>query len=275
MGRLLIPSGGAGGSSGDCTATKSDVLKGVTAITSDSDDEPVFGTLELTGNITAADIRKGKTGYSTDPKNKISGQMKEISGKTVTPSTTQVVAVEANTFVTGDVSIPAFELPAANIVKKNALYKLYGKSVRGEFSGIVIDPTDLYNRGQNVLNWGGSYVELNSGEITFEQHRISGSSSNSISASKTFDFNGFTKIVIECNLEFWWSGGATSKILALLYAQGTSGSIANVAISSGTIKSITIPFSRNAVWAPRIGFMCDESTAEYQMQGAIYRIYAA
>lgn len=38
--------GGGGGSSEDCTATKSKVLEGYTAITSDSNDEPVSGTMK-------------------------------------------------------------------------------------------------------------------------------------------------------------------------------------------------------------------------------------
>lgn len=196
MGRLLIPSGGAGGSSGDCTATKSDVLKGVTAITSDSNDERAFGTLELTGNITAADIRKGKTGYSTDPKNKISGQMKEISGKTVTPSTTQVVAVEANTFVTGNIFIPSFKLPAANIIKKNEVYELYGKSVRGTFSGFVPDETDLYIRGNNVAGWSNWYsgndnVSFDTGQISIE------GDSWRIYTAKRINMAGSSKLNIE------------------------------------------------------------------------------
>lgn len=103
----FYPSGGGGGASGsdDCTATAGDLLKDTTAILSGSDDEPVqgtleltgdaqtgdvlknkgfynvnakiksIGTLELTGNMTAGDLLAGKTGYATDPKTKINGSM--------------------------------------------------------------------------------------------------------------------------------------------------------------------------------------------------------
>lgn len=47
MAKAIICSGGGGGSgSDDCTATRSRVLEGYTAITQDSDDEPAEGTIE-------------------------------------------------------------------------------------------------------------------------------------------------------------------------------------------------------------------------------------
>ncbi|GEM_PF-4366900 len=46
--------GGAGAGSDDCTATSADVIKGKTAVTSDSDDEPISGTIEERSGYTAA-----------------------------------------------------------------------------------------------------------------------------------------------------------------------------------------------------------------------------
>jgi len=42
---ILMAGGGAGTGSDDCTATKAMVLQGYTAVTSESDDEAVAGTL--------------------------------------------------------------------------------------------------------------------------------------------------------------------------------------------------------------------------------------
>lgn len=75
MSEILIPGGASGAGSDDCTATANDVIKGKTAIVSGSDDEPVVGTLALSGNATAAFVYTGKTFYSTDPKTKLTGTM--------------------------------------------------------------------------------------------------------------------------------------------------------------------------------------------------------
>ena len=50
MAEAILMSGGVGGvSSDDVTATKNQVLQGVTALTSDSDDEPIQGTIPVRG----------------------------------------------------------------------------------------------------------------------------------------------------------------------------------------------------------------------------------
>jgi hypothetical protein len=76
MGKLWISgSGGAGSGSDECTASKLEVLKGYSAITSDSDDEVIQGTLELTADASDGQVLSGKTYYNTNPKNKRTGTM--------------------------------------------------------------------------------------------------------------------------------------------------------------------------------------------------------
>lgn len=83
MGKVWMPGGGGGGTTSDeLTATKGDVLKGKTAVTSDSDDEAITGTLELTGNAGDGDVLAGKGYYNTDPKTKRTGTMADKSGTT-------------------------------------------------------------------------------------------------------------------------------------------------------------------------------------------------
>ena len=76
MGNILMTgSGGGGAGSDDCTATAAELLKGYTGILKGSDDEPVQGILELTGNAQAAHVLNGETFYSNDAKTKHTGNM--------------------------------------------------------------------------------------------------------------------------------------------------------------------------------------------------------
>lgn len=76
MGKVIIAGGGGSGAGSDeCTASKSEVLKGYKAITSDSDDEVVEGTLELTGDVSDSQVLEGKTYYNSNPKIKRTGSM--------------------------------------------------------------------------------------------------------------------------------------------------------------------------------------------------------
>lgn len=57
MAKAIIASGGGGGAGSDeCTATKNDVVQGFTAITSESDDEPIEGTLVDRGDEEVTDL---------------------------------------------------------------------------------------------------------------------------------------------------------------------------------------------------------------------------
>ena len=67
--------GGGGVSSDELTAARGDVLKGKTAVTSDSNDEPVEGTLELIGDAADSHVLTGKTYYNKDPKTRRTGTM--------------------------------------------------------------------------------------------------------------------------------------------------------------------------------------------------------
>lgn len=76
MAKAVIMGGGGGGvSSDELTAARGDVLKGKTAVTSDSSDEPAEGTLELTGDAADSHVLSGKTYYNKDPKTRRTGTM--------------------------------------------------------------------------------------------------------------------------------------------------------------------------------------------------------
>ena len=71
--------GGGGVTSEDVTVTRADIPAGLTAVTSDSDDEVVTGTMTLTGNSGTGDVIKGKTFYNTNYKTKLTGTL-ELTG---------------------------------------------------------------------------------------------------------------------------------------------------------------------------------------------------
>nr|WP_314460749.1 hypothetical protein [uncultured Clostridium sp.] len=76
MGKVIITGGGGSGAGSDeCTATRAELLKGYTAVTGDTDDEALEGTLELTGDAADSQVLTGKTYYNTNPKNKRTGSM--------------------------------------------------------------------------------------------------------------------------------------------------------------------------------------------------------
>lgn len=99
MGELFINVSGGGGISDDITARQNDVLKGKTAITSDSDDEIVEGTLELTGNAAVGHVEVGKTFYNTNAHSKQTGTLRnatnDTSVKHASNNTTKVIKGDA------------------------------------------------------------------------------------------------------------------------------------------------------------------------------------
>lgn len=76
MSKILVGGSSGGIMSDDVTATLADVAKGKTAVTSDSNDEPGVGTLELTGNAGTGDVLNGVTFYNNDLYTKRTGTLR-------------------------------------------------------------------------------------------------------------------------------------------------------------------------------------------------------
>lgn len=118
MSEILIPGGTGGVGSDDVTITTADVPKGLYAVTKDSNDEVVEGSMALTGNATAAHVYPGETFYTTNYKNKLVGTMPTQAGGTYTAGTADRTLVAANRYVTGNVVMKGDpNLVAANIKK--------------------------------------------------------------------------------------------------------------------------------------------------------------
>ena len=72
MSKIWMPGGGGGGAgSDDCTLVRANVPKGLTAITRDSDDEAVEGTLNAEGTAADSQVLDGQTYVKFNPTTKL------------------------------------------------------------------------------------------------------------------------------------------------------------------------------------------------------------
>lgn len=129
MGDVYVAIGGGGGvSSDEVTATKDKVLAGYTAVTADSDDEPVAGTMVnrgawngsigINGNVTIPQGYHNGSGRVTQ-------SIPTFSGQTIVPSASQQVVSCAGKYATGNVTVGAVVLPAASDIRKGV--SVYGR----------------------------------------------------------------------------------------------------------------------------------------------------
>lgn len=72
MGKIWMPGGGGGGaSSDDCTLMRAAVPKGLTAVTADSDDEALEGTLDTETTLSDSQALSGQTYLKFNPQTKL------------------------------------------------------------------------------------------------------------------------------------------------------------------------------------------------------------
>lgn len=72
MGKIWMPGGGGGGaSSDDCTLMRAAVPKGLTAVTADSDDEALEGTLDTEATLSDSQALSGQTYLKFNPQTKL------------------------------------------------------------------------------------------------------------------------------------------------------------------------------------------------------------
>lgn len=188
--------GGSGADSSDCTAKKSQVLAGVTAITSDSNDEAEAGTMPERGALnrtlaagqsvtlpeghytggtvsaqslasqtaatgTSADLRVGKNAYANG--RLFSGAIEDMSGGKVTLSETQQTILCSGKYMTENIVIPGVKAVDMTVPRS---------SQRGSFK-----------RANNVVRSNIYYIEGNfpsqlSGKYTLFYYLSGGTSYN-------------------------------------------------------------------------------------------------
>lgn len=174
MGKILIPGGGGGGAiSDDITLRQSDVPVGLTAVTFDSDDEIVEGTLTTTASPDK--VLKDETFYNTETHQKESGTIESMEAQTITPGASAQTVSCTGKYMTGDVTINAVAgLSAGNIANGVTVggvagtYKGLGNATQAQvLSGITFSTASLSNASGTMTNYSGYTSTSNYVSSTF------------------------------------------------------------------------------------------------------------
>lgn len=200
MGRIWLPGGGGGGaSSDDCTLMRAAVPAGMKAVTADSDDEAMEGTLNPDTTLADSQALSGQTFLKWNPQTKLferhTGSMANRgtvnyslpingsytipagyhngSGKvtqnvptkgaqTYTPGTTNQT-IAANQYLTGPQTIKGDpNLISANIVKGKTIFGVPGvaEEYKTPASMPSYEGTITYHNGTATLSNGQNYLEI-------------------------------------------------------------------------------------------------------------------
>lgn len=191
-----FPLGGA--DSSDLTATKSQVLSPYTAVTADSDGEPVEGTMVDNGAVNYSLSINGNynipQGYHNG-QGKVTQNIATMNGSTVNPSTSTTTIATDKKYVNGNFIIPGFSLPNANVIKKGVTVTIYGRSVTGTFEGWVPSPTDWYYNG--VYQYGWYLVNTNSWRNENTRIYCYHNGSCFIRSNNYFDLRSYNNLTIQ------------------------------------------------------------------------------
>ena len=175
MGKILIPGGGGGGGaiSDDITLRQSDVPVGLTAVTFDSDDEIVEGTLTTTASPDK--VLKDETFYNTETHQKESGTIESMEAQTITPGASAQTVSCTGKYMTGNVTINAVAgLSAGNIANGVTVggvagtYKGLGNATQAQvLSGRTFSTASLSNASGTMTNYSGYTSTSNYVSSTF------------------------------------------------------------------------------------------------------------
>lgn len=219
-----FPTGG-GADSEELTATKSQVLSPYTAVTHDSDGEPVQGTMKDNGAVSYSLPINGSyaipQGYHNG-QGKVTQSITTMNGSTVNPSTSTVTIGTDKKYINGNFTIPAFSLPSASVIKKGTKVTIYGKTVTGTFEGWVPVAGDWYYNG--VFQYGFS---IETSGVTSQNTRILITTKSSIVIKNTdsVDVRSYSTVTINGAFIFNYSGAvsATVRIKGVDYNSNESG----------------------------------------------------
>ena len=211
--------------------------------------------------VNPADVRKNKVYVDADG-NAQNGIMPDIAGRTITPGASQQT-VNGGGYLTGNIAVPGFSLPAASIIKKDVTVTIYGRKVTGTFQGWVGDAGDLYINGQN--NAGFTLYDAN-----FQQDRITFEGTPRITSTKAYTLTEGQKLYVVGG-SISGSFGSGQSGTRYFYLQDDAGTtITKIDMSTITYAngfSFTMP--RSLTFKPQIRF----EYAAFGWSGYINRIY--
>lgn len=258
--------GGGGASSDELTAARGDVLKGKTAVTSDSNDEPVEGTLELTGDLSAVDAKKGTTFYNTDAKKKETGMLEEktsvyegagtldgtskrlqlsIPTRAIYTAASKIYATYAN--IASLIGLTAAKLAQGqSVLGMTGTYKGRGNATAAQvLSGYTFSTASLDNASGTMPNQGAKTASLNAGgsyAIPAGYHNGSGKVTANSLASQTGEVTAADGDVLSGKT--YWKDGvkrtgsmANRGALNVTLDPGSSKSMPSGYYSAGMIKA--------------------------------------
>lgn len=195
MGHGLIVGQGNLIYSDDCTATKNDIIKGKTALFKGSDDEIGVGALELTGNAVENQVLAGRTFYADDAHVKKTGNIQSLAGWSPIPSTQQQILESKGKYMTGDVVIPPFLLPPAEVIKAGATVSIYDHSVTGTWEGYTPITDYLWNAGNVGGVIGTGRLGFGSlGQVYSDDDNTSG---NTLTSPQMMNLRRYNRIFVE------------------------------------------------------------------------------
>lgn len=143
MGRVLMTGAGGGTGSDECTASKAQVLSGHTAVTSDSDDESVEGTMpnngEQSATLKCGQSKKIPEGYTTGG----TVTAADLASQTVGDATAAYIYKGKTAWVNGNKltgnmtcqSVLSFSVAAYSTSQVLATWK---NPAKGPYSGVII-----------------------------------------------------------------------------------------------------------------------------------------
>lgn len=186
----------------------------------------VYGNSYIVDDQDVVASRVGLTADKLWPGNSILGidsSRTTMAGGMYTPTSSQQTIACNGKAMTGDITIPGFTMPAANVIKKGVVLNIFGQSVTGTFEGYVASPTDMYYKGNNAYG----YTSATSG-LYFGSDRIQLTDANwvTIRTSKTLQINAYSGFIVNFNLT------------GTKYYSDTGYYIARVVLFNGTSTSI-------------------------------------
>ena len=215
----FYPIGATGGGAGsdDCTATAAELLKGYTGILKGSDDEPVQGMLELTGNAQAAHVLNEETFYTNNAKSKQTGTMPNRGDYNGWGNSKGNDGGNQRMWVrlpggyyneNAEVYLSWADIRAmAGITPEKVKKNEWILGVQGNFEGWVPNPQDLYYNGVNsaglILLYGWTFENT---RIAFYYDSLAGSVP-SFRFPNAIDVRSYSRLIFEGY--FHWSTDST------------------------------------------------------------------
>lgn len=188
---------------------------------------------------TAADVRKGKMIVDKDG-NPISGTMPDIAGRTITPTTSQQT-LNGGGYLTGNIVVPGFTPPSANVIKKGYVLNLFGIKITGNFEGWVPTPQDLYYNGTNPAGF-----TINSNCVAFQNTRIVmtgepslNSEINTIQFTKSYNVQSYSKLIFEGQFDSIGTSSTSNRTLKI-YINDNNSTVAFFSAMDAHLTSVTL-----------------------------------